>query len=76
MPRGALWLRISSRRSLYTLDGIDETRPANDTTTVGKTLNRRDAVIKKVSGGYKVVSEDGKKNLGGPIEPRKKPRSV
>jgi hypothetical protein len=26
------------------------------------------AMIKKVSGGYKVVSEDGKKNLGGPYK--------
>jgi hypothetical protein len=26
------------------------------------------AMIKKVSGGYKVLSEDGKKNLGGPYK--------
>jgi hypothetical protein len=25
-------------------------------------------MIKKVSGGYKVLSEDGKKNLGGPYK--------
>ena len=25
-------------------------------------------MIKKTSGGYKVVSEDGKKNLGGPYK--------
>ena len=25
-------------------------------------------MIKKVSGGYKVVSSDGKKNLGGPYK--------
>ena len=28
-------------------------------------------MIKKVSGGYKVVSSDGKKNLGGPYKTRK-----
>ena len=27
-------------------------------------------MIKKVKGGYKVVSEDGKKNLGGPYKTR------
>ena len=28
-------------------------------------------VIKKVEGGYKVVSENGKKNLGGPYKTKK-----
>jgi len=28
-------------------------------------------MIKKVVGGYKVVSESGKKNLGGPYKTRK-----
>ena len=28
-------------------------------------------MIKKVQGGYKVVSEDGKKNLGGPYKRKK-----
>jgi len=27
-------------------------------------------MIKKVKGGYKVLSEDGKKNLGGPYKTR------
>jgi hypothetical protein len=29
---------------------------------------RRRKMIKKVSGGYKVTSKDGKKNLGGPYK--------
>ncbi len=37
-------------------------------------------MIKKVAGGYKVVSESGKKNLGGPYktkkEAEKRPRQV
>jgi hypothetical protein len=28
-------------------------------------------MIKKVAGGYKVLSEDGKKNLGGPYKTKK-----
>jgi hypothetical protein len=28
-------------------------------------------MIKKVAGGYKVVSESGKKNLGGPYKTKK-----
>jgi hypothetical protein len=31
----------------------------------------RNIVIKKVAGGYKVVSENGKKNLGGPYKTKK-----
>jgi hypothetical protein len=30
-----------------------------------------DPMIKKVAGGYKVVSENGKKNLGGPYKTKK-----
>jgi hypothetical protein len=29
------------------------------------------AMIKKVAGGYKVLSENGKKNLGGPYKTKK-----
>ena len=32
---------------------------------------RIDAMIKKVAGGYKVLSENGKKNLGGPYKTKK-----
>jgi hypothetical protein len=28
-------------------------------------------MIKKVAGGYKVLSEDGRKNLGGPYQTKK-----
>jgi hypothetical protein len=32
---------------------------------------QRHTMIKKVSGGYKVLSENGKKNLGGPYKTKK-----
>jgi len=32
---------------------------------------RRCLMIKKVAGGYKVLSENGKKNLGGPYKTKK-----
>jgi hypothetical protein len=32
---------------------------------------KRCVVIKKVAGGYKVLSENGKKNLGGPYKTKK-----
>jgi hypothetical protein len=32
-------------------------------------------MIKKASGGYKVPSESGKKNLGGPYKTKRKPKS-
>jgi hypothetical protein len=35
------------------------------------TLPRRAHMIKKVEGGYKVVSEKGNKNLGGPYKTKK-----
>jgi hypothetical protein len=31
-------------------------------------IRKEDHVIKKVKDGYKVLSEDGKKNLGGPYK--------
>jgi hypothetical protein len=37
----------------------------------GRSEIRRSTVIKKVSGGYKVLSENGKKNLGGPYKTKK-----
>jgi hypothetical protein len=34
-------------------------------------LRKGCTMIKKVAGGYKVLSEDGKKNLGGPYKTKK-----
>jgi hypothetical protein len=34
-------------------------------------VRRGGTMIKKVEGGYKVVSENGKKNLGGPYKTKK-----
>jgi hypothetical protein len=36
-----------------------------------KTMSRVEEMIKKVAGGYKVLSEKTKKNLGGPYKTRK-----
>jgi hypothetical protein len=38
--------------------------------TSGKAGAGRNNMIKKVKGGYKVLSENGKKNLGGPYKSR------
>ena len=35
-------------------------------TSTGRIQQKRCLMIKKVAGGYKVLSENGKKNLGGP----------
>jgi hypothetical protein len=35
------------------------------------TMSQEEIMIKKVTGGYKVLSEDGKKNLGGPYKTKK-----
>lgn len=40
-------------------------------TSVRRIQYERCLMIKKVAGGYKVLSENGKKNLGGPYKTKK-----
>ena len=40
-------------------------------TSICRIQPKRCVMIKKVAGGYKVLSENGKKNLGGPYKTKK-----
>jgi len=56
---GKLLLETSSRRSFARL------------ASASRIQYRGCTMIKKVAGGYKVLSENGKKNLGGPYKTKK-----